>query len=143
MSLNNSRDKRLIFKSKAADETVNNTAVYHDDTELYFTAAAGESYAIFVNMLVTSPAAADFKWKIVGTNLSGRFTVFESGGYSAYGVNEEVTNGTPGTEFVISVQGVISKTVSNGTVKIQWAQLTQAVGDTILQKGTSFIALRL
>jgi hypothetical protein len=127
-------------KYKTANETANNTT-YQNDDHLSFTYEANKKYQISGTLFLTSPTAADikFRWTYSGTG-EGFWTLLGAEnqdvfrGRTALIANELIP---PTTDSPIvgayHITGTFEST-SAGTLQLQWAQNTTS-GTTTLYEG--------
>lgn len=142
--------------NKASDQIVNNSAVLVNDTDLKFTAVAGQKYQFIVNLLHTSASATPdiavgftfptgtMTWLGVGMDLAATVNPASVrmagtvGGASGTNIPFGVLTTTSG----LQITGTYSCTVG-GTVQFQWAQSVATAADTTVKAGSSILAIRV
>ena len=138
---------REILIVKAADETIFSDDTLTNDATLLITVADGESYGFEFNVFFTTPAAADFKYRIHTAASPTYFSYIRQhvpmlGTGVTTSIEEasadvSVTGANTGTGHVL-VRGLIyNSTGSSITLSFQWAQNTSNVGSTVVKKGST------
>jgi hypothetical protein len=141
---------------KTANETVNNSNTVQNDDELFVSVAASMLYVATGHLIYTSGTTPDFRWtwslpagathstntRVFSRSLSAPSMMvdtrtFTSGNNGADGLGTTVATQAQIIEFA----GIIQTSATAGTARIQWAQNTQNLSDTILYAG-SWIELR-
>lgn len=137
------------IKSKTANETVNNSVTLQDDDHLTgFTLVAGKRYKFRVVLkIINAGGAPGFAWQLVFTNAtqSGWVTgIYEHNTNGVVMVNGNFTSADAWALVdtgVIPLEGGFQANASTGgTLKLQWAQETATVADTIITED-SYIEL--
>jgi hypothetical protein len=138
---------------KTADETVNNSNTLQDDDHLFFTAAANTTYAVELFLVMTANSVAS-DWKFQFSLPAGASIVwgaeFYGGGTNRWAppvaANSPVALDTGvialGSQNNIHgahLMGVITIAATGGSVKLQWAQNTATVVDSILKAGSTMV----
>jgi len=135
------RDARLVLITKAADQTVNNSAVLQNDNEFEFDTSAGKTYFVILALYGISPAAADIKFQFVdsGGNAGMTSGISNNTGFQgAVGIATPIVINTIASSEMFFVFGLLQCAVSD-TVHVQWAQNAATVGNTILYTGSKML----
>jgi hypothetical protein len=129
---------------KTADQTINNSAAYQNDSELTKTFAAG-TYGFELHLWFNCNASADFKTQVV---TAGTFTTFR---HIAWGVGAGATNtGSSQVETATASFTWLSAGTGNGYVRVigyftcadassltlQWAQNVAHASDCKVLAGS-------
>jgi len=155
-NFNNPLGKPTTYR-KTADDTVNNSIVTVDDSELTgIPLIAGRYYKITIVALCDSSAVADFRLQVV---TSQNVTYYGSRSYTstagvpshgACGMNNGVnldsvaTSGGLGAGIIVPmIIDMIGMGTINCTLKVQFAQNTAEVSDTKLKAGSRVIVEEL
>lgn len=136
------------FKLKQADESVSASTTIQSDDELFLTVAASTTYQVTLDLVINSPAAADFKcqwstpagvsgwWTITAQNLAAAAETVYQGSLSWAGQAQVEGNAA---DKAVRLRGVLATTVS-GTLTFQWAQNTSSGTSTV--KANSLLTLQ-
>ncbi len=143
--------RQLVYKT--SDETVNQAGTgdtLQDDDDLEFDVLTGETWDFEIAISYTTPAAADFKFKLNGPAGTGyhmlvfyesSVTVSQSGLF-AVGTTVSVTAAGTVAGKLAFIRGFFAATAS-GTMNFQWAQNTANAGDTKVLTGSHLIARKV
>lgn len=144
---------------KAADESVDNSAVLQDDDELVFAATANKTYMIEVRLLLTTattapdwkfgwtvPAGAVIYWAPEWVNISGSVQGVWAGLAVSTNAVTLPTTGTVsfGGTTVGLVHGVhffalLTMGSTAGNIQLQWSQNTQTASAACVVKAGSML----
>jgi hypothetical protein len=146
------------FVRKTANETVNNSASFQDDDELFFPVRANEIWDVEASIRYDSSTTADIKWRFTvpgsgvagtGSGLIHRLTGGASG--LADDVVEPMSDltRTPsggigiGTEAPMHIRMLIVVGDTDGNIVYQWAQNTAALSNTSVRNGSWIIGRKV
>lgn len=135
------------FKSKTADETVNNSATLQDDDDLFVALVANATYWIVLNLFYTTGATPKIKfgWTFP-TSATLRATLtgyFSSALQCVRAIETDVSVMDSGTGFGLVTAGRVVTSGTAGNLKLQWAQNTANVSNTQVLIGSSLLAERV
>lgn len=138
---------------KSADETVNNSATLQDDNHLVVSAGANETWRLFYNLWYISNSTADIKITVVGpAGSSGWFSPVGMRYRNSAGTDQSSTRVALGTSqdlegsVVVSTVQIIADVQTSstaGSIKLQWAQNTATVVNTIVYAGSTVEAIKI
>lgn len=139
---------RHVYRVKTAHETVNNSTVYQDDDHLVNIPLEGNSYYAFFsyNEVYNLSSNPDIKVQYVFSQADWvaviTYNMAGASGTTYLSVGTDLTPGLMAQSAGLKAfffSGRI-KTVTAGTLKMQWAQNTAVAEDTFLREG-SYILL--
>lgn len=144
----------LLHKYKAADQTVNNSAVLVVDDTLQFPLLVNGKYSFELYLQFTTNSTADFKFRTVGpaaptlVSIERRHwvpnTVVDVNALdAAFSAGDVAIDGAAGTVGLIHMRGLIYNGANAGTFSINWAQNTANASNTIVKAGSFVRAFRL
>ena len=138
---------RIIAKGKAADETINDSAVLQDDDDLFFPIGANEIWAFTLILVYVTSAAADLKYGFTApTGATGAWEATQTNPLA------HTDFSTPDTEFVLGTDATVRMAMASGAVvngstagtfQLQWTQNAQTASDTTVKAGSHLIATRV
>jgi hypothetical protein len=144
---------RTLTIRKPADEIVNNSAVYQNDNDFFFSVAANEVWAFQLGMRVTSNTTADIKFQwTVPSGMTGRWWGLYQNGDGTLVVSAKTADliTSPFTipwggvsEGFINWSGTAVNSSTAGTLQLQWAQGTATVVDTKIMQDSFLQAQRV
>jgi len=137
--------RSLPIVCKTADETVNNSATLQTDDELSFPVEANTVWVVHYYLWVTTTDPAFFRTNIsvpAGADYYGK-------GYQSF--SSGILVFSPGVDLVTSyltpklifTHALVRVGVNAGTVHLQWAQKTADASDTVVEAGSSMVAIRM
>lgn len=140
--------------AKPIDETINNSTVFHDDSDLHVPLDANAKYRVEFDLSAVSPASALFRtdW-VVPLGASGlKYCVGPVGSdrdaslgrFSVHSFSTDVSYGCESSTLGSAIRetGVIT-TTNAGTLQLRWAQVTAVAGDTGLSAGSRLVVRRI
>ncbi len=136
----NYKSSFLQIVIKKANETVNNSETLIDDAELKIPLKANKSYAGFLMLRFTSPAAADldftFKDMTGATNdsVNGSVTLLDDVGH---GTEIQINSTNVNQTVMLSFHCTMGSTAAD--LQFQWAQATATVGNTLVLAGSMLV----
>lgn len=121
-----------VFKVKTANETLGNSTTFQDDDHLQgYALKASTTYIVRGVIMVTSPAAGDFKaiWNFTVAPTNGQWCIKGTEAANSIGARMATittqiappTQGAPAVEF-LTIEGYVLTAVTPTTVKLQWAK---------------------
>lgn len=134
---------------KAADETVNNSAVLQNDDHFSFTVVADTDYLVEVVLMVTTGTTPGWKfgWTLSGMTWDGVYATdlttptLGSASAIASGTGAGVTATAAAASRLWSASFVIHAGSTGGALQFQWAQNSANASDTTVHKN-SFLKYR-
>lgn len=137
---------------KTVDETVNNSATYQNDDELFFT--VGTSQIWYLDILVAHQGDTTADWNLQFTWPSGTGTfqgVWPNATTSNMDNHNWVASGAVAgalpegysNESFPEVHGVLRTAGAGGTFQVQWAQATATAVNTTIKAGSRIAGCRL
>lgn len=133
---------------KMVDQTINNSVVLVDDSDLRFPVNANTKYNFRAKIFYDTVASADFKWRhsgpLVPTLVRIARNTIVPGGTSfadisvdlAFSAADVVVTGGAGLGGYVTLHGIIQTGISSGTFVFQWAQNTAQLADTTVRAGS-------
>lgn len=142
---------------KTANQTVNNSAVLVDDSELFIPVAALTTYVFTAMVLFTSGTTPDIKYGFTFPALAtcqwGSVRLVSSAsptGDADFGSYSSATSGTSvvaaagtGGDQIATVMGTLVVGATSGTLRLQWAQNTATASNTVVYLGSYLTANRV
>jgi len=132
--------------TKATDDTVNNSIVFVNDSELFFIGDANKSYSLTLMMLMSSASNADLKmdWTLPSGATGQRITEDFSWFFGQFpsnteNITDEVVFTTNGQDQQLQLHANINMGSTGGIVNFQFAQVTAQASDTKMLKGTTLL----
>jgi len=139
------RVNQLIIKT--ADETINNDAVLHNDTELFFTVEANSTYNWMLMWYYITENAADIQFNY---SIPAGATGFRNNG----NWNGTADSTTPDMTVATNINTLFAEKITQqvgriivggtaGTVNFQWAQQTQNASNSITRQGSMLVVWKV
>lgn len=141
----NSSLPRIVRKT--SDETVNNSATFQDDNELFLSVEASTSYRVHLQLVYQSNATPDFKYQFTAPS-GATFPVWTFLGKGGGVLVHDIAGSSGGVvgldgnaaNTAFEAWGILVVSSTAGTLRVQWAQNTANASDTIVRAG-SFLEL--
>lgn len=148
---------RIQAVYKSADQNVNNSTTLVNDTELKFTAVAGQNYVIDMNILLACTSATPefvsafsfpagtLGYSMTGLDLAATSVVASAripATVSATTGVATATVATPSATSGVLVRGSF-KCTTGGTVTFMWAQSVATAVNTTVSQGSTLTATRV
>lgn len=127
---------------KKIDQTVNNSIVYVDDDELFFTPRANKEYSFELWIIFDSDTTPDLKTRFNSSGgLTGLLTTNNDGGENNTQIvtADFVHAGFDATIRGFLINGQFSVGASINPITLQWAQNTADATDTKILKGSRLV----
>lgn len=133
---------------KTSDQTVTNSTVLVNDTDLRFAMQPGDIHVIRLQLFFDTTAAADFKWRHTGpaspqmVRLRRSQIIPGATAYSsiavdtAYRTADITATGNGTTGGCVEMAGLVFNGLNGGYFQISWAQNSADVGQTIVRAGS-------
>jgi len=140
--------QQLLAIRTADGTTINSNTTLANDGVLAFALLANSTYRFQLDLLYTTPTAADIKigwtgpagftmrWGGMGFNTSEVWTAF--GGLTES--TQPAFGGSGSTDLYARLVGEVTTTGNAGTLNLQVAQQTSNAGNTIVRAGSTLIA---
>ena len=146
MGLFNPAVNPVEFVHKSADQTINNSTVLVDATDLAFDVGANEKWFFSLTLLFNFHPTpdGDLAWTVPALS-TGAWYVRSAGVSTAQATSlttEIKVNGT-GTEALQILEGFYVGGANAGTVQLQFAQTLSNAADTTMRKGSTIRAWKL
>lgn len=138
----------VAFVTKAADETVNNSAVLQNDDHLFFPVGANETWVFNVEFAAQSNTTPDIKFAVTAPATSTCLYNFylptgtQNSRVTTCGTQTTVLNGNNTNQSYIGY-GTITTAGTAGNIQLQWAQNTANGSNTIGRQGSILKAYRI
>lgn len=144
--------------TKAAAQTVTNSAVLVDDADLVVPVVAGAVYAVELVLLYSAAAAADLQVAVTGPAaatlplvLTGLPSTAAAAGdahavqVGALGDAAALTIGAvaAGTEVAAVARGILTTAAAGGDLQVRWAQAAADASDAVVDSGSWLRATRI
>lgn len=128
---------------KTADQTVTNSIVLVNDTDLFLPIAANEVWIFRMYLINNSHATADFDAVFsIPAGASGLWA-FENAAWGATTITTEVMANGSSADTLCSYYGIIINGATPGNLQLQWAQNTQHASDCIVRTNSCLIARKV
>lgn len=136
------------FVKKTLDESRANSIVVADDAELKFAMNANTKYIFRGTIFWTTPAAGDFKHRLLGPISPSfvaisRFSIGPGSGVfgivavdGAYSTIDNVILGTGLSPGYLELNGIVHNGPNAGNFRFAWAQNSSNAGQTIVRAGS-------
>jgi hypothetical protein len=144
-----------LFVRKTADETVTASTTLQDDDHLLLALAASSTYTFSAYLIATSPTAADIKVAFTapaGATINYGFTAAPQLGAAAAANNSHrfehsaasgtgiTAGGMDALKVDIRIDGIVRTAGTAGNLRLQFAQGTSDVGNTVLYTDSYLVA---
>lgn len=139
-----------VYRTKTADETVNNSAVMQNDDHLSFAIGANERWAFAMILYVNMKGVSQWKWQFTGpAGVAGRggWDVAQLGALTnadnLFAAQIAGVGFTNLTLVPVRISGFIYNGATAGTINFQWAQNSAVAENTQVVQGSSLTAWRV
>lgn len=141
---------RTLAIRKTADETLATSTTFQDDNHLFFSVAANEIWAFELELLFSTPVAADFKMQWTSpAGATGNWWGFwnDNGGPTVNYITRRSLAGTFALDTAngdgnLAIRGAVVNSTTAGTLQLQWAQ-NAASGTTTVFANSFLLGQRL
>jgi len=138
--------RSLPIVCKTADETVNNSAVLQTDDELSLPVGANQVWVVHFYLRLTTDSPAFFRANIsvpTGADYGGLGYQTSSPDILGFYPDHDLQTSYVQANKLVFMQALVGVGVNAGTVHLLWAQKTADASDTVVEAGSSMVAIRV